>query len=301
MTTAIVASYNDAISVSFNSEAWFNATDVAANFGKRPVDWLKLDSTKTYISAMLEILRSEESSLLKTKRGRAVNGGETWFHPKLAVAFARWLDVRFAIWCDMQIDKILHDRPPYALKDLRSKKALPGGLTLDQIEAVKALVKARVEELPAPYQGGAAITCWSSLKSKFGVSYKAIPPEQFSEALSLVARLDLVGSKMELPTLPAPEPEAPRYAFPLSDWKPHRRIGNVAWMTYQEWQCMHDLTGSMVNNMIHTLARDGNDVSGPEAEWHAVCHLLETWQRQWGALAYLFNNRDSQGLPIRLA
>jgi hypothetical protein len=37
---------------------------------------------------------------------RGFNGG-TWAHPKLAVFFARWLDVRFAVWCDMQIDKRL--------------------------------------------------------------------------------------------------------------------------------------------------------------------------------------------------
>lgn len=57
----------------------------------------------------------------------------------------------------------------------------------------------------------------------------------------------------------------------------------------------------MVNNMIRTLARDGIDVSGPEVEWHGVCHLLDTWHRQWDALAYLFNNRDCHGLRIQLA
>jgi len=31
-------------------------------------------------------------------------------HPKLGVAFARWLDVRFSIWCDMQIDNILRGK-----------------------------------------------------------------------------------------------------------------------------------------------------------------------------------------------
>lgn len=28
-------------------------------------------------------------------------------HPKLAIRFAQWLDVNFAIWCDEQIDKLL--------------------------------------------------------------------------------------------------------------------------------------------------------------------------------------------------
>jgi len=196
MSASIVASYNDAVSVSFTSEAWFNATTVAAHFGRRPVDWLALDSTKDYIAHLGAVLNCEESSLLRTKAGR--HGGGTWLHPKLAVAFARWLDVRFAIWCDMQIDKILHDRPTIALKDLRSKKALPGVLTLEQQDAIKALVKSRVDALPEDRRAKAAITCWSALKSKFGCSYKLIPPAQFGEALSLIARLDLGDASQDL-------------------------------------------------------------------------------------------------------
>lgn len=80
---------------------------------------------------------------------------------------------------------------PNALKDLRSRKALPGGLTLEQQDAIKALVKGRAEQLPESARAGATITLWSAIKSKFGVSYKAIPPAQFGEALSLVARVPL--------------------------------------------------------------------------------------------------------------
>ncbi len=36
---------------------------------------------------------------IKAKRGR--NGG-TWFHPELAIHFARRLDVRFSIWSEWQ-------------------------------------------------------------------------------------------------------------------------------------------------------------------------------------------------------
>ncbi|CAN0570007.1 unnamed protein product, partial [Ectocarpus sp. 12 AP-2014] len=35
-------------------------------------------------------------------------GGGTWLHPKLAVPFARWLSVDFKIWCDEQIDRLIH-------------------------------------------------------------------------------------------------------------------------------------------------------------------------------------------------
>lgn len=34
-------------------------------------------------------------------------------HPKLAVPFARWLDTRFAIWCDLQIDGLIRREHPH--------------------------------------------------------------------------------------------------------------------------------------------------------------------------------------------
>ena len=78
-------------------------------------------------------------------------------------------------------------------KERRAPKALPNGLTADQQTSIKALVKARVEVLPKDKQAKAAITCWSALKSKFGCTYKEINPEQFTEAVSLVARVSLEG------------------------------------------------------------------------------------------------------------
>ncbi|HEX5339087.1 MAG TPA: phage antirepressor N-terminal domain-containing protein, partial [Gallionella sp.] len=72
-------------------------------------------------------------------------------------------------------------------------RALLGGLSGEQQGALKALVAARIEELPETGRGKAATVCWSALKSKFGCSYKEIAPEQFTEAVSLVARIVLEG------------------------------------------------------------------------------------------------------------
>lgn len=33
-------------------EAWFNATQIAAMFGRRPIDWLRLPETERYIQAL---------------------------------------------------------------------------------------------------------------------------------------------------------------------------------------------------------------------------------------------------------
>ncbi|MNN51034.1 hypothetical protein D3C81_1656490 [compost metagenome] len=82
---------------------------------------------------------------------------------------------------------------------------------------------ARIEALPEVARGRAATVCWSALKAKFGCGYKEIEPAQFTEAVSLVARIVLEGELLE--------PEAPKVVgrlaidFPIEDWKarnPHQ-------------------------------------------------------------------------------
>lgn len=75
----------------------------------------------------------------------------------------------------------------------KAKKALPGKITTEQQEAIKQLVMIRGQSLPKEKQAKAMITMWSSLKSHFGCSYKEISEEQFTEALSLAARVPLEG------------------------------------------------------------------------------------------------------------
>ena len=112
MNALVKAEYQD-VAVSFTEDAWFNATAVAERFGKRPIDWLSQEGTKEYISALADVLQSEPKSLCKTKRGGAAGSAGTWMHPDLAVPFARWLDVRFGVWCDQQVKKILSGKHQY--------------------------------------------------------------------------------------------------------------------------------------------------------------------------------------------
>lgn len=93
----------------FNDAGWFNATAAADAMGKRVQHWLDNKETHEYIEKLNSRnsgdLNIGKSDIIETRKGR--NGG-TWLHPKLAVVFARWLSVDFAIWCDEQIDKIIH-------------------------------------------------------------------------------------------------------------------------------------------------------------------------------------------------
>lgn len=120
--TAIIPTNYQGQAISFNEDGWFNATEAAARFGKRVDHFLANEETKEYITVLFEVdsvldntrnpgdYKMGLSHFVKTKRGK--NGG-TWFHPDLAVFFARWLDARFAIWCDRQIKDILAGTHPF--------------------------------------------------------------------------------------------------------------------------------------------------------------------------------------------
>lgn len=77
-------------------------TKAAKAFGKDLSNFMRSPDALEYIEALSKTVESTE--LVEAKAGR--NGG-TWGHPKLAVFFARWLDVKFAVFCDMVIDDIL--------------------------------------------------------------------------------------------------------------------------------------------------------------------------------------------------
>ncbi|PWK32565.1 KilA-N domain-containing protein [Pseudomonas sp. OV226] len=87
--------------VVFNTQGRANATQAAAHFGKRPVEWLRLPENKRYMEALEK--GGISPPFVCTITGR--NGG-TWLHPKLAVAFARWLSPDFAVLCVLRIDSL---------------------------------------------------------------------------------------------------------------------------------------------------------------------------------------------------
>lgn len=108
--------------VRFNSEGWINATDVAKRYGNKPAEWLRLPESVKYMDALARHLNVGESHLLvRSTKGRS---GGTWLHPKLAVSFARWLDVDFAVWCDLHIDALLRGELDEKQKFDRACKAL---------------------------------------------------------------------------------------------------------------------------------------------------------------------------------
>lgn len=103
----IITSQYDGHELSFNEQGWFNATQAANRFNKTVHEWVRLPDTQRYLDALSR--KYGKIPYLKTKRG---NHGGTWLHPKLAVRFAQWLDIDFALWCDEQIDLLLRKTHP---------------------------------------------------------------------------------------------------------------------------------------------------------------------------------------------
>lgn len=92
----------------FRADGWFNATLAAERYGKKPAKWLRLVETKRYIGALARRHEVHKMDFVKTSRGGDRTTQGTWLHPKLAVAFARWLNIDFAVWADAKIDEIIH-------------------------------------------------------------------------------------------------------------------------------------------------------------------------------------------------
>ena len=90
-----------------------NATEMAKVFGKEVDNFLRLESTKNYISRLLE--RENSKNIPSDVRGYFQESdiifgrkrGGTYMHRKLALKFAAWLDVYFELWIIDTIDDLL--------------------------------------------------------------------------------------------------------------------------------------------------------------------------------------------------
>lgn len=109
MNALVLATYNGK-QVTFTDDGWFDATAVAELHGKRVGDFLDLTSTKEYMAALDQLTATNTGKTGIWKRTKRGHAGGTWLHPKLGIRFAQWLDAKFAVWCDNQIEELLHGK-----------------------------------------------------------------------------------------------------------------------------------------------------------------------------------------------
>lgn len=190
------------IAVSFREDGYLNATQIAAHFGKLPKDYLKTEQTQQYISALAESLSertkilTDENQLVIVKKGNSKNFTQgTWLHPKLAIHFARWLDPKFAVWCDEQIEALLNGK----VSDGPAAKT-----TADDRTPLRQAVAALVGRKGIDYS-----SAYNMVHQRFNVAaIEDIPAGQLPEAVAYVHALTLhtglVGEVLDAEPAPAP-------------------------------------------------------------------------------------------------
>lgn len=187
--------------VFFQSNAFVNANSMASGFNKKPENYLRTNRTKEYIEALKKALfpvalksATKQNQLVIINQGGKPEEQGTWLHPKLAIDFARWLNPDFAVWCDMQIEKILHPAP-IALVQLTPLS--PAQKNHIQNE-VKRLVNAQV--------GTTYRSMWSTIKDHFKVgTYKEIPAARYVELCEFLKCEPIEGELLpaiDLPSVP---------------------------------------------------------------------------------------------------
>ena len=193
------------IAVSFREDGYLNATQIAAHFGKLPKDYLKTEQTQQYISALAESLSertkilTDENQIVIVKKGNSKNFTQgTWLHPKLAIHFARWLNPKFAVWCDEQIEILLNGNVSDGIK--------PAKTTADDRTGLRQAVAALVGRKGIDYS-----SAYSMVHQRFNVeAIEDIPAEQLPQAVAYVHALTLhtglTGEVLDREPLPTPQP-----------------------------------------------------------------------------------------------
>lgn len=94
------------ITFSQGENVMVNATQMAKPFGKKAVDFLKLQQTKEFLQELSEVKKITSTELVQVTHG---NNGGTWMHEDVAMEFARWLSPKFAIWTNDRIKELLRE------------------------------------------------------------------------------------------------------------------------------------------------------------------------------------------------
>ncbi|EMT4103580.1 KilA-N domain-containing protein [Neisseria gonorrhoeae] len=197
-------------SVSFQENGYLNATAIAEQYDKRVGNYLRNERTQEYITALNERLFNPETRNRATAENQLViikKGGNdkksqgTWLHPKLAVDFARWLNPKFAVWCDEQIETLLNGNVSDGIKSAKTTADDRTGLR----QAVAALVGRKGIDYSSAY---------SMVHQRFNVeAIEDIPAGKLPEAVAYVHALTLhtglTGEVLDREPLPAPQPALP--------------------------------------------------------------------------------------------
>lgn len=184
-----------------DGEPWFVASDVCAaldykNTSKAVADHLDDDERMTvaardsHLNDSNQSLESKGTHIVSPLRSRGgarhtVVINESGLYA--LVLRSRKPEARkFAKWVTSEVLPAIRKTGVYVGKPFAVN---PGDvLTAEEQNTLRLMLKSAVEKLPKEKQAGAMVKGWSKLKAHFGVPYREIPRQEFSEAVSIIAR-----------------------------------------------------------------------------------------------------------------
>ena len=168
------------VAIRQTSNNLYNLNDLHKAAGDKPEHqpnrWLRNQQTQELIA---------EIEAQGGKAAEVINGGKnrgTFVCKELVYAYATWISAKFFLLVIRTFDAVVSG-------SLKTKTALPNGLTLEQQDVVKAMHREILEQTPPEMRKALAIKLWASIKQKFGCTYKAVSPDCFNEVISLMGRI----------------------------------------------------------------------------------------------------------------
>ncbi|WP_048266156.1 Bro-N domain-containing protein [Klebsiella pneumoniae] len=273
--------------VAKDGEPWFLASDLCDVLGLDATSIRKLDDDEKGLHSMQTLGGTQQMAVVSE------SGMWTLILRCRDAVKPGTVPYRVRKWVTAEVLPSIRKTGSYE-KAPKAKKSLPGKITPEQQEAIKQLVMTRGKALPKENQAKAMITMWSSLKSHFGCSYKEISDDQFTEALSIAARVPLEGEFLgKQEALPAPKLDI---HYPADWWdqfpllQRERKIQkSIAAGGYQFPVMLlygfEDESPSAISSLISKLAMQGYDVSAVKMEYLAHRHYAERMYQKLSRIA----------------
>ena len=155
------------------NDIMINATEMAKPFGKKISEWKRLPSTQEYLNAILDMGFSRIENLIISSKGGSHNGsrGGTWMYRLVALEFARWLNPKFSIWCNMKIDEIINQG--YAFRDVEIQRLYQEN---NNLQGIIQSMKPQVDYCNQVLQGSENTYTLRDIcgEGKFKVSYRKL-------------------------------------------------------------------------------------------------------------------------------
>lgn len=108
-----------------NGILYFNATEMARAFGKKPIHWLRGGFADDFMSALVKVRNCTLTELVQVSKGG--RNPCTWMHEDVALEYSRWLSPEFGVWCNDRIKELMNHgitALPQTLDDLANNPDL---------------------------------------------------------------------------------------------------------------------------------------------------------------------------------